>query len=111
LLLSFIIPISLRVNLDIAKGFYCFWMFNDSEHMERNIPRSSTIPEELGRIGFLLSDKTGTLTSNEMVFKKLAMENYVYMASTSDAEDSLSILKYKLLSSCKKHPGTGPKPD
>ena len=38
---------------------------------DKDIPgtvvRSSTIPEELGRIGYLLSDKTGTLTENEMV--------------------------------------------
>ena len=35
--------------------------------------RSTTIPEELGRIEYLFSDKTGTLTQNEMVFKKLQL--------------------------------------
>lgn len=39
-----------------------------------SIVRNSTIPEELGRIQFLLTDKTGTLTQNDMIFKKLAME-------------------------------------
>jgi phospholipid-translocating ATPase len=34
------------------------------------VTRSTTIPEELGRIAYLLSDKTGTLTKNIMVFKK-----------------------------------------
>lgn len=38
------------------------------------MPRNSTIPEELGRIQFLLTDKTGTLTKNDMIFKKLALE-------------------------------------
>ena len=38
------------------------------------VVRNSTIPEELGRIHYLFSDKTGTLTQNVMVFKKLQME-------------------------------------
>lgn len=49
LLLSAIIPISLRVNLDLAKVFYCYGIYGDTE-MPGTIPRNSTIPEELGRI-------------------------------------------------------------
>ena len=48
----------------------------------RDIPgtvaRSTTIPEELGRISYLLSDKTGTLTQNQMVFKKLHLGTAAY---------------------------------
>jgi phospholipid-translocating ATPase len=73
LLLSYIIPISLRVNLDMAKIYYSYCIYNDNE-IEGTIPRNSTIPEELGRIQYLLTDKTGTLTKNDMIFKKLAME-------------------------------------
>jgi phospholipid-translocating ATPase len=61
LLLSSIIPISLRVNLDMAKVYYSYCIYKDEE-MANTIPRNSTIPEELGRIQFLLTDKTGTLT-------------------------------------------------
>ena len=61
LLLSSIIPISLRVNLDMAKVYYSYCIYKD-EDMANTIPRNSTIPEELGRIQFLLTDKTGTLT-------------------------------------------------
>ena len=49
LLLSAIIPISLRVNLDMAKVFYCYGIYHDTD-MPGTIPRNSTIPEELGRI-------------------------------------------------------------
>jgi phospholipid-translocating ATPase len=73
LLLSYIIPISLRVNLDMAKIYYSYCVYKDEE-IPGTIPRNSTIPEELGRIQYLLTDKTGTLTKNEMVFKKVAME-------------------------------------
>lgn len=49
LLLSSIIPISLRVNLDLAKVYYSYLIYKDEE-MANTIPRNSTIPEELGRI-------------------------------------------------------------
>lgn len=73
LLLSAIIPISLRVNLDLGKVYYCLGIYSDTE-IPGTIPRNSTIPEELGRVQFLLTDKTGTLTKNDMIFKKLNME-------------------------------------
>lgn len=49
LILSYIIPISLRVNLDMAKVYYCYCIYKDNQ-IEGTIPRNSTIPEELGRI-------------------------------------------------------------
>jgi phospholipid-translocating ATPase len=61
LLLSSIIPISLRVNLDLAKLYYSYCI-NSDEGIKGAIARNSNIPEELGRIQFLISDKTGTLT-------------------------------------------------
>ncbi|XP_013099837.2 probable phospholipid-transporting ATPase IIA isoform X1 [Stomoxys calcitrans] len=70
LLFSYIIPISLRVNLDMGKAFYSWQMQNDPE-IQGTVVRSTTIPEELGRISYVLTDKTGTLTQNEMVFKKI----------------------------------------
>jgi phospholipid-translocating ATPase len=73
LLLCAIIPISMRINLDLAKVWYSYCIQND-DSIPGCIARNSTIPEELGRIQFMLSDKTGTLTQNDMIFKKIAME-------------------------------------
>jgi len=57
----------------MAKIYYS-WGIAKDDAIKGTIPRNSTIPEELGRIQYLLSDKTGTLTKNEMDFKKLATE-------------------------------------
>jgi phospholipid-translocating ATPase len=61
LLLSSIIPISLRVNLDLAKLYYSY-MINTDGAIEGTIARNSNIPEDLGRLSYLITDKTGTLT-------------------------------------------------
>lgn len=83
LLFSYIIPLSLRVNLDMGKAFYSWVMQRDKE-MPGMMVRSTTIPEELGRITYLLSDKTGTLTQNEMVFKVLHLGTVAYGMDTFD---------------------------
>ncbi|XP_055637865.1 probable phospholipid-transporting ATPase IIA isoform X1 [Toxorhynchites rutilus septentrionalis] len=81
LLFSYIIPISLRVNLDMGKAFYSWQMQNDDE-IQGTVVRSTTIPEELGRISYLLTDKTGTLTQNEMIFKKIHVGTAAYGRDT-----------------------------
>lgn len=63
ILFSTIIPLSLRVNLDMAKSVYGRFIERDKD-IPNTVVRTSTIPEDLGRIEYLLSDKTGTLTQN-----------------------------------------------
>ncbi|XP_053520137.1 probable phospholipid-transporting ATPase IIB isoform X2 [Artibeus jamaicensis] len=87
LLFSYIIPISLRVNLDMGKAAYG-WMMMRDENIPGTVVRTSTIPEELGRLVYLLTDKTGTLTQNEMVFKRLHLGTVSYGTDTMDEVQS-----------------------
>jgi len=89
-----IIPIALRVNLDVSKTFFSY-VINRDDSIPETIARNSTIPEELGRISYVFSDKTGTLTKNEMVFKKIAMETEQF------GEENFSELKVLLIDECK----------
>ncbi|KIK68817.1 hypothetical protein GYMLUDRAFT_67531 [Collybiopsis luxurians FD-317 M1] len=83
ILFSSIIPISLRVNLDLGKSLYSHQIMSD-ETIPGTIVRTSTLPEELGRVEYLLSDKTGTLTRNEMEMRKLHMGTMSYGQDSMD---------------------------
>ncbi|KAL2828195.1 hypothetical protein BDW59DRAFT_143334 [Aspergillus cavernicola] len=82
ILFSTIIPMSLRVNLDMAKSVYGRFIERDKD-IPDTVVRTSTIPEDLGRIEYLLSDKTGTLTQNEMELKK------IHVGTVSYANDAM----------------------
>lgn len=50
----------------MGKAWYSYMITRDKD-IKGTVVRSTTIPEELGRISYLLTDKTGTLTQNDMV--------------------------------------------
>jgi phospholipid-translocating ATPase len=54
---------SLRVNLDLGKLVYAYQIEHDKD-VAGTVVRTSTIPEELGRIEYLFTDKMGTITKN-----------------------------------------------
>lgn len=75
---SAVIPISLRVTIDCARIYFYSKQLADDKEISGCIVRSSTMHEELGRISYFLTDKTGTLTKNEMEMKKIHLGTIGY---------------------------------
>ncbi|EQC39924.1 hypothetical protein SDRG_02580 [Saprolegnia diclina VS20] len=76
------VPISLYISLEIVKWY-------QAKHMEQDaamtcprtgqglLARTSNLNEDLGRVHYIFTDKTGTLTKNEMVLRKLSVSGQI----------------------------------
>ncbi|KAK6089773.1 hypothetical protein P3W45_001275 [Vairimorpha bombi] len=74
ILFSYLIPLSLFVTLEVSRMFHATYISHDKRMTKGDINsvcRNSNVTEDLGMIQYILSDKTGTLTKNKMVFKKI----------------------------------------
>ncbi|KAG2187569.1 hypothetical protein INT44_005258 [Umbelopsis vinacea] len=84
ILFNTMIPISLYVTMEMIKLVQAWLISNDVDmyHEETDTPptaHTSTINEELGQVNFVFSDKTGTLTENLMLFRKLSCGGWAYL--------------------------------
>ena len=75
IMLQVIIPMSLYVTIEMTKLLQVYLIHQDiqmyDETCDRRVEcRALNIPEELGQIQYVFCDKTGTLTENNMVFKR-----------------------------------------
>ena len=94
-LLNTLIPISLIVTIEIIKiiqGIFIQWDTKLYCKSKRNFCKAKTVSinEELGNVNFIFSDKTGTLTMNQLQFKYCLIKNDCY-----ESVDLMNIIKQK----------------
>ncbi len=87
ILLNQLVPLALIINIEIAKIAYSFYMEADAEFINPQTNdglsiQNMNIHEELGQINYILCDKTGTLTQNELVFKGLIANGKEYLGQS-----------------------------
>ncbi|XP_043476989.1 probable phospholipid-transporting ATPase IA [Leptopilina heterotoma] len=83
ILFNNLIPISLQVTLEVVRFIQATFINMDIEmyHPDTDTPamaRTSNLNEELGMVGYIFTDKTGTLTKNVMEFKRCTVSGKVY---------------------------------
>jgi len=81
LLLNTMIPISLIVSLEFVRIFQAYFLSQDEDLFKNNHflkINTLSINEELGMIQYIFTDKTGTLTANNMQFKHMVIGQNSY---------------------------------
>ncbi|OMJ21448.1 putative phospholipid-transporting ATPase DRS2 [Smittium culicis] len=94
-----LIPISLMVTMEIVKFWQAQLINSDLDMFDEKtgtpaLARSSSLVEELGQVGFIFSDKTGTLTCNIMEFKMCSIAGDVF-AETVDPSKKAKVVNGK----------------
>ena len=80
ILFQVLVPIALYVSLDIVRVLQMYTIARD-KNLKYEHPiscRTFTINEDLGQIGYVFSDKTGTITQNKLVFKAMSIGGFHY---------------------------------
>ncbi|PNY04942.1 phospholipid-transporting ATPase 4-like protein, partial [Trifolium pratense] len=91
ILYGYLIPISLYVSIEIVKVLQATFINQDLQMYDEDTgtpaeARTSNLNEELGQVDTILSDKTGTLTCNQMDFLKCSIAGTSYGVRSSEVE-------------------------
>lgn len=92
ILFNYLIPISLYVTIELQRVIGSWFMEWDLELYENEtdqpcVVNTSNLNEELGQINILFSDKTGTLTKNEMNFQQCSINGSKFLFKKTRLED------------------------
>lgn len=107
ILFNTMVPLSLYVSMEIVKWIQQALLEFDIDlyHEASNTPaeaRTSTINEELGQVSHVFSDKTGTLTDNEMVFRRISVAGHSFVHDLDVQKDAADERPF-LLHRARKH--------
>lgn len=85
---------SLNISIEVIKGFLGIFLgFDDKMYCEAIDQKCGvnnvSILDELGKVDYILTDKTGTLTANEMVFKYLSLGNLSFSSEQMIIESKI----------------------
>ncbi|KAH9743902.1 phospholipid-transporting ATPase 2 [Citrus sinensis] len=86
-----------KVSLDLVKSLYAKFIDWDYEMIdpETDTPSHATntaISEDLAQVEYILTDKTGTLTENRMIFRRCCIGGIFYGNETGDALKDVGLL-------------------